>query len=193
MWAGQLACEAFNWVLKHIIKEDRPNGLLGPGYGFPSSHSQWMGYFATFLICHFAFRHRFITTGSRLLDRARDFLLYAFIVTWAAAVAYSRYHLTYHSARQVLWGVAIGVLCGIFYYALVEYIPTRYPSSIPGRIRTSIITHPILVWFRVRDGWSVYPDGGTEEQWQAWKHRWDAQQIAQEGNTAHSKTKQKVQ
>ena len=24
MWAGQLLCEAFNWILKHIIKEERP-------------------------------------------------------------------------------------------------------------------------------------------------------------------------
>lgn len=25
MWAGQMLCEAFNWGLKHIIKEERPN------------------------------------------------------------------------------------------------------------------------------------------------------------------------
>ena len=26
MWAGQMLCEATNYVLKHIIREDRPNG-----------------------------------------------------------------------------------------------------------------------------------------------------------------------
>ena len=26
MWAGQLLCEGFNWVLKHIVKEERPVG-----------------------------------------------------------------------------------------------------------------------------------------------------------------------
>ena len=24
MWAGQLACEAFNWLLKRLIKQERP-------------------------------------------------------------------------------------------------------------------------------------------------------------------------
>jgi dolichyldiphosphatase len=59
MWAGQLLCEAFNWILKRAIKQERPSGsvcLSLPalastdlmidldsgvnGYGFPSSHSQ---------------------------------------------------------------------------------------------------------------------------------------------------------
>jgi hypothetical protein len=27
MWAGQLLCEAFNWVVKRLVKEERPLGL----------------------------------------------------------------------------------------------------------------------------------------------------------------------
>jgi len=26
MWAGQLLCEAFNWILKRAIKQERPSG-----------------------------------------------------------------------------------------------------------------------------------------------------------------------
>ena len=26
MWAGQLACEGFNWILKTIVKQERPVG-----------------------------------------------------------------------------------------------------------------------------------------------------------------------
>ena len=63
---------------------------LDDGYGFPSSHSQWMGYFSAFLICHFTLRHRFVSTGSLLLDRARTFLLFSGIISWSAAVAFSR-------------------------------------------------------------------------------------------------------
>lgn len=63
---------------------------MGPGYGFPSSHSQWMGYFAAFLVCHFTLRHRFVTTGFGLLDRARNVILYAGIIGWSVAVAFSR-------------------------------------------------------------------------------------------------------
>ena len=139
MWAGQLLCEAFNWVLKHIIKEERPyseysslhtagdpcrsgaryrsttdaprrhrvgsaqprsrmtslticlSEHMGPGYGFPSSHSQWMGYFVAFLLCHLIYRHHFVSTGSPLLDKARSFVIYSGIVAWSAAVAFSRY------------------------------------------------------------------------------------------------------
>lgn len=64
---------------------------LGDGYGFPSSHSQWMGYFASFLILHFTVRHRFVPTGYRLLDYASIIVLYSGILGWAGAVAFSRY------------------------------------------------------------------------------------------------------
>jgi len=65
MWLGQLACEGFNGILKNVFKEERPDGAdlvsllielnrgpqlsrdfvvgkLGIGYGWPSSHSQFM-------------------------------------------------------------------------------------------------------------------------------------------------------
>jgi hypothetical protein len=28
MWAGQFACEAFNYLLKHIVKQERPLGMF---------------------------------------------------------------------------------------------------------------------------------------------------------------------
>lgn len=120
MWAGQMLNEAFNWVLKHLFQEERPQGEyrillspstdnlcalylhrawnsttlsvedLGSGHGFPSSHSQWMGYFAAFLICHFTFRHRFVSTGWRILDLLRILILYSGILAVSMAVAYSR-------------------------------------------------------------------------------------------------------
>ena len=106
MWTGQLASEGFNWVLKHIIKEDRPYGNaigrlhryvliayadeVGTGYGFPSSHSQYMGFFWAFLTCHLYFRHRFASTGSVALDRAFRLFVYAAIAFVSGAVAYSR-------------------------------------------------------------------------------------------------------
>ncbi|OCB87669.1 PAP2-domain-containing protein [Sanghuangporus baumii] len=29
MWAGQLACEGFNWMLKRMIRQERPSGTSG--------------------------------------------------------------------------------------------------------------------------------------------------------------------
>ncbi|PIL24726.1 hypothetical protein GSI_12612 [Ganoderma sinense ZZ0214-1] len=177
MWAGQMLCESFNSVLKHIVQEDRPNEELGDGYGFPSSHSQWMGYFAGFLALHFSLRHRFVSTGFRLLDWARDIFLFSFIISWSVAVAYSRYYLSYHTASQVLWGFGIGVAFGAAYYLLMEFVSVRFPNSLPGRLRTAILTNPLCAWFRLRDGWAVWPDAGTEAQYRLWRKEWDRQRI----------------
>ncbi|KZT07304.1 PAP2-domain-containing protein [Laetiporus sulphureus 93-53] len=188
MWAGQMFCEGLNWALKHIIREERPNHNLGPGFGFPSSHSQWMGYFAAFVLCHFTFRHRFVPMGSRLLDIARKSILHVGVVAWAALVAYSRYYLSYHTPHQVIWGSLIGALFGVIYYALVEYIPTRKPSSIMGKARIALLSNPVCTWLRIRDGWSVWSDGGMEVQWHRWREEWDGHRS--EDNHARSGIKQ---
>jgi dolichyldiphosphatase len=52
-----------------------------------------MGYFASFLICHVYFRHRFTGTGNTFLDRAFRTTVYLGLAAWAAIVAYSRYVL----------------------------------------------------------------------------------------------------
>src|SRR5260221_13784842 len=88
MWMGQFAGEVLNWTIKHIIKQERPPGMfclfiflggrivmrwyhighVGNGYGFPSSHSQYMAYFSSFLICHLYFRHQFAFTEYPIID-----------------------------------------------------------------------------------------------------------------------------
>ncbi|KAL4243029.1 hypothetical protein ABKN59_011249 [Abortiporus biennis] len=176
MWAGQMLCEAFNWILKHIIQEERPNDDMGDGYGFPSSHSQWMGYFAAFLICHFTYRHRFVSTGHVILDLLWRIILFCGIISWACAVAYSRYHLSYHTAPQVLWGFAIGATFGLTYYTLLEVIPTRLPDSLLGRLRSAFLSGPLCTWFRIHDGWAVWKDGGLDEQYHLWRKEWDIYQ-----------------
>ncbi|KAI0794443.1 PAP2-domain-containing protein [Fomes fomentarius] len=173
MWAGQMLCECFNYVLKHIIQQDRPSTDLGDGYGFPSSHSQWMGYFASFLFWHFTYRHRFTSTGFVLIDYVRTILLFTGILGVSVAVAFSRYYLSYHTIPQVFWGFGIGVLFGSTYYTLVEYLPTRYPSSLFGKLRTTLLKSPISAWFRLRDGWAVWADAGTEAQYWRWREEWD--------------------
>ncbi|CAI4210248.1 unnamed protein product [Parascedosporium putredinis] len=44
-FAGQLACEAANFLLKRLIKEARPTRIpTGKGYGMPSSHAQFVAF-----------------------------------------------------------------------------------------------------------------------------------------------------
>ena len=56
---GQLVCEALNWALKRHFKEQRPPLLrhLGKGYGMPSSHAQFLGYFAATVVLFVTLRH----------------------------------------------------------------------------------------------------------------------------------------
>ncbi|KAF9154980.1 hypothetical protein BGX20_004551 [Mortierella sp. AD010] len=50
MLGGQLANELLNLILKRLVKQARPTEYLGDGYGMPSSHSQFMAYFATYMV-----------------------------------------------------------------------------------------------------------------------------------------------
>jgi len=172
MWVGQFCCEAFNLVVKRLVKEGRPPGSVGNGYGFPSSHSQYMGYFATFLILHLHLKHKFRPSGYRIVDQAAQATVYLAIVAWAITVAYSRYHLSYHSVAQILWGVFIGISFGLSFYTITELIPTRRPNSLLGKARAFLLVNPVSTWLRIRDGWAVWPDSGTEEQWQLWQREW---------------------
>ncbi|KAJ6619874.1 hypothetical protein B0H10DRAFT_2023793 [Mycena sp. CBHHK59/15] len=171
MWAGQLAGEVLNL-------QDRPSYSAANGYGFPSSHSQYMGYFASFLMLHLYFRHRFATTGYVILDRLWRAVLYIALTAWAVVVAYSRFYLRYHSIAQILWGFGIGVALGVSFYAVCELIPRWRPASIFGALKTFLVTNPVSTWLQIRDGWGIWADGGREVEWLRWRAEWDSRQIA---------------
>ena len=76
----------------------------------------------------------------------------------------------------------MGVVFGAAYYLLVEFVSVRFPSSLPGRVRTAILTNPICAWFRLRDGWAVWPDAGTEAQYHLWRKEWDRQRMLTKQN-----------
>ncbi|KAJ6498337.1 PAP2 superfamily-domain-containing protein [Mycena vulgaris] len=178
MWAGQLAGEALNLVLKHAVKQNRPSYSAANGYGFPSSHSQYMGYFASFLMLHLYFRHRFATTGYKILDQAWRAVIYLALSAWALVVAYSRYYLRYHSIAQILWGFGIGAALGVSFYAVCELIPRQRPKSIFGTLKWYLVGNPISTWLQIRDGWDVWADGGREAEWLRWRAEWDRRQIS---------------
>lgn len=52
-----------------------------------------MAYFATFLICHVRFRHRFPPTGNKFVDLLLRLLVVLGLAAWAGGVAYSRWVL----------------------------------------------------------------------------------------------------
>lgn len=86
---------------------------------------------------------------------------------------FSRYHLAYHSPSQILWGASIGIVFGLVFYSATELIPTRRPRSALGKLRIALLANPVSTWLRIRDGWAVWPDSGTEEQWLLWRNEWN--------------------
>ena len=70
-------------------------------YGFPSAHSQFMGFFAGYYIC-------VILLKSPCLNLVKPICLFAAISMMG--VAFSRVYLLYHSNVQVIAGLITGLL-----------------------------------------------------------------------------------
>jgi dolichyldiphosphatase len=128
-FAGQLVNEAFNWVLKHTIKEARPVDFHthAPRYGMPSNHSQFMAFTATFLTL-WAIRRWQVGVCWRVC-------LIGGVQALAALVMYSRVHLQYHSVQQVVVGGFVGAALAAAWFALQETIfRPRFPEITRSRL-----------------------------------------------------------
>ncbi|KAG9325867.1 hypothetical protein KVV02_006861 [Mortierella alpina] len=154
MFAGQLANEVVNQILKRLVKEARPTEYLGDGYGMPSSHSQFMAYFATYTII--LMYRRGVLPGA-IIPHAVSVL----VVVWAALVVYSRVHLYYHTWQQVVAGTICGIIFALSYY----FIANKF-------LRTTglfewIVDHPWSRELHVRDTDSI-PDLAKFD-WEMWR------------------------
>ncbi|TGZ82921.1 PAP2-domain-containing protein [Ascodesmis nigricans] len=98
---GQFANEFLNNILKRLFRSPRPTTLRG-GYGMPSSHSQFVWFFVTYLVLMMAARN--VGAGKAL--KGWGMTVYGVLAVVAAAgVAGSRVYLGYHTLNQVLVGV----------------------------------------------------------------------------------------
>ncbi|RDW83865.1 phosphatase PAP2 family protein [Aspergillus mulundensis] len=159
MFAGQLVCEALNFALKRIIKEERPKQMFGKGYGMPSSHAQFVAFFAVYMGLFLIFRHSPTTPNQGIIYR----MVASFgIALGATAVAVSRIYLTYHTIRQVLAGCAVGIV-----FALIWFIFTGLLRSY-GWIDW-VLEHSIARFLRLRD--LVVSEDLAEAGWQRWESK----------------------
>ncbi|KAI6870739.1 hypothetical protein KC318_g19163 [Hortaea werneckii] len=165
MFAGQMGCEAFNWLLKRYIKEERPTQMLGKGYGMPSSHAQFVAFFSTYLTLFLLFRHNphhhtihpHRHTKTPLYQRA---LLALASIGSAAAVAQSRIYLNYHHPRQVYVGVGAGVFCAVGWFTVTSI--ARYSGWVEA-----LIDIPPARWLRFRD--LVVNEDLVDAGWERWE------------------------
>ncbi|KAI1138836.1 PAP2-domain-containing protein [Hypoxylon sp. FL0543] len=170
LFAGQLACEAINFALKRLIKEERPRRMNGKGYGMPSSHAQFVAYFAVSLALFLLLRHQPPSPGVRkrnhtpmsLVERA----MWSVVgLAMAAAVAWSRVYLNYHTERQVLVGCAAGTVSAVGWFVITTIVRRS------GWLAWALDT-PIARFFRVRD--LVVEEDLCQAGWEKWDDKMTA-------------------
>ncbi|KAF0695603.1 Aste57867_13643 [Aphanomyces stellatus] len=113
MVLGQLVNEVINQILKRTIDQKRPDGADMEDAGMPSAHSQFMAFFATYVVLY---------TSNRMSKR-REWEHKAAIVgviALACLVFVSRIRLGYHTVAQVVVGAAVGAGTGILWYIFME-------------------------------------------------------------------------
>ncbi|WEW61503.1 phosphatase PAP2 family protein [Emydomyces testavorans] len=166
MFAGQMLCEALNFSLKRLIQEERPHQIYGKGYGMPSSHSQFVAFFAFSVTLFLLFRHNPTTSSTLPNDSPSTFTqrvaMSLLACLGAAAVASSRVYLHYHSAKQVLVGVLAGSGFALVWYLLGAYL--RMSGWIEWFLEAKIPRS-----LRMRD--LLMGEDLAEAGWQRWKMR----------------------
>ncbi|RYP79521.1 hypothetical protein DL770_006621 [Monosporascus sp. CRB-9-2] len=169
LFAGQLACEAINFALKRLIKEERPPRMYGKGYGMPSSHAQFVAYFAVSLALFLLVRHRPPTARRRrnhtpmsMPERATWSVL---ALAVAAAVAWSRVYLNYHTAKQVFVGSAAGAVSAVGWFVITAIL--RQSGWLAWAIDL-----PLARFLRVRD--LVVEEDLCQAGWEKWDDKMTA-------------------
>ncbi|CAN3372914.1 dolichyldiphosphatase [Diutina rugosa] len=142
---GHLASEVLNKIVKHILKEPRPDfhkdfgkGSYGSSFGMPSAHSQFAGFFAAYFLCILFKR----VPSSRLNKIIVSTLLLVIMIL----VPFSRVYLWYHTIPQVAVGVLLGVVVGLAYY-----IATSVARDLG--VIDWILSWPLIRYFSVKDSY----------------------------------------
>ncbi|KAI5921349.1 PAP2 superfamily protein [Camillea tinctor] len=170
LFAGQLACEALNFALKRLIKEERPRRMNGKGYGMPSSHAQFVAYFAISMTLFLLVRHRPPSPGVRRRNHTPMTMLERAVwsvacLVMAAAVAWSRIYLNYHTEKQVIVGSIAGAVSAVAWFIITSII--RQTGWLTWAIET-----PPARWLRVRD--LVVEEDPCQAGWEKWDDKMTA-------------------
>jgi dolichyldiphosphatase len=165
MFAGQMGCEALNFALKRLIKEERPKQMFGKGYGMPSSHAQFVAYFSISLTLFLILRHtppKQPLPSHTPLSMVTRVWLSILAMACASLVALSRIYLNYHTPKQVLVGYVAGVVSAMLWF-LTTTIIRRFQLLERG------LDTPLARLFRVRD--LVVEEDLCQAGWEKWEER----------------------
>lgn len=154
---GILLNELVSTILKHIIKDSRPapSPTQTPhgAYGMPSSHSQFMWFFNTYLILFLLFR---LYRNYNWVDDSWKVIVSILTFIVSILVCLSRVYLGYHYVSQVLFGSILGIFLGAAWFCTVHLVLTPFfpviASSFLGEflmVRDSTLI-PHVMWFEYK-------------------------------------------
>lgn len=86
----------------------------------PSSHAQFVAFFAVYLALFLLYRHTPIVANSQIMI----WFLVLGLCAGSSAVAVSRVYLNYHTPKQVLAGFAAGVVCAFSWFFVTGFLRT---------------------------------------------------------------------
>ncbi|GAB6027905.1 Dolichyldiphosphatase 1 [Chamberlinius hualienensis] len=154
--SGILLNELINFILKHTVRELRPyreREVVFTEYGMPSSHSQFMWFFAIYTAFFLFIRIHNGGPNNSILDNAWKFVVTLGVFSSALVVSYSRVYLQYHTCMQVVWGAIIGMTLATIWFAITQVVLTplfpviaSWPISEFLMIRDSTLI-PNVMWF----------------------------------------------
>ena len=176
MFAGQMACEALNFALKRLLKEERPKQMHGKGYGMPSSHAQFVAFFSISLTLFLLFRHvpKQASSSHTPLSMLARVALSGVALGNAGLVACSRVYLSYHTPKQVLVGCLAGGVTGVSWFLFTTVLRQI------GLVSWAL-DQPLVRLFRMRD--LVVEEDLCQAGWE----KWEGKRISQ--TTANGKKK----
>ncbi|CZT06529.1 related to CAX4 protein [Rhynchosporium agropyri] len=164
MFGGQMACEALNFALKRILKEQRPKQMHGKGYGMPSSHAQFVAFFSLSLTMFLLFRHvpKKPTPSHTPLTMGLRVVLSGLAMGCAGLVAWSRIYLNYHTEKQVVVGYAAGTASAIGWFAITTVVRQS------GLLEWILEQYPVRL-FRMKD--LVVEEDLCQAGWEKWESK----------------------
>ena len=165
MFLGQMASEALNFILKRIIKQERPKQMTGKGYGMPSSHAQFVSFWALAVVLFLLVRHKSPTrqeTDGEPISRAQRVIAAIGASGIAGAVIVSRVYLGYHTVQQTIVGTGAGIFTAVLWFAFTEILRRQ------GWV-AKLLQLEVIKVFRIRD--LVIEEDLPAAGWEKWYAR----------------------
>jgi len=157
---GILLNEIVNHLLKHTFRQSRPcrvwGGNLHEKFGMPSSHSQFMAFFATYITFFTYIRLRYPRSekyNEDVISGLVKNLLVLSSLTVTLFVAYGRVYLYYHTVDQVLAGLLVGCITGTIWFLIMHLLLTPlFPTIANTKLAELLLVRdstniPNILWF----------------------------------------------